>query len=43
MDGLTPSSVDDLPQPGELVADEPFWRIRRQAWTGKRLRICACG
>src|SRR6478609_3486551 len=26
MDGLTPASVDDLPQLGELVADEPFWR-----------------
>jgi hypothetical protein len=28
MDGLTPASVDDLPQLGELVADEPFWRYR---------------
>src|SRR5207247_575322 len=26
MDGLTPASGDDLPQLGELVADEPFWR-----------------
>jgi len=26
MDGLTPASVDDLPQLGDLVADEPFWR-----------------
>jgi hypothetical protein len=26
MDGLTPASVGDLPQLGELVADEPFWR-----------------
>ena len=26
MDGLTPAFVDDLPQLGELVADEPFWR-----------------
>jgi hypothetical protein len=26
MDGLTPASVDDLPQLGELVTDEPFWR-----------------
>jgi hypothetical protein len=28
MDGLTPASVDDLPQLGDLVADEPFWRYR---------------
>jgi hypothetical protein len=28
MDGLTPASVDDLPQLGELVADEPFWRYQ---------------
>ena len=28
MDGLTPASVDDLRQLGELVADEPFWRYR---------------
>ena len=26
MDGLTPASADDLPQLGELAADEPFWR-----------------
>jgi hypothetical protein len=26
MDGLTPACADDLPQLGELVADEPFWR-----------------
>ena len=28
MDGLTPALVDDLPQLGELVVDEPFWRYR---------------
>jgi hypothetical protein len=28
MDGLTPASVDDLPQLGKLAADEPFWRYR---------------
>ena len=28
MDGLTPASVEDLPQLGDLVADEPFWRYR---------------
>ena len=28
MDGLTPASVDDLPQLGDLVADEPFWRYQ---------------
>jgi hypothetical protein len=28
MDGLTPAFVDDLPQLGELAADEPFWRYR---------------
>ena len=28
MDGLTPASADDLPQLGDLVADEPFWRYR---------------
>jgi hypothetical protein len=26
MDDLTPASADDLPQLGELLADEPFWR-----------------
>jgi hypothetical protein len=26
MDGLTPASADDLPQLGDLVADEPFWQ-----------------
>ena len=26
MDGLTPALAHDLPQLGELVADEPFWR-----------------
>jgi len=26
MDGLTPASAEDLPQLGDLVADEPFWR-----------------
>jgi hypothetical protein len=26
MDGLTPASLEDLPQLGDLVADEPFWR-----------------
>jgi hypothetical protein len=26
MDGVTPASVEDLPQLGDLVADEPFWR-----------------
>jgi hypothetical protein len=26
MDGLTPASADDLPQLGDLVTDEPFWR-----------------
>jgi hypothetical protein len=26
MEGLTPASADDLPQLGELIADDPFWR-----------------
>ena len=26
MEALTPASAQDLPPPGELVADEPFWR-----------------
>src|SRR6516165_9529198 len=26
MDGLTPALADDLPELGDLVADEPFWR-----------------
>src|SRR5437899_593920 len=26
MDSLTPASADELPQLGDLIADEPFWR-----------------
>jgi hypothetical protein len=26
VDGLTPASADDLPPPGELIADDSFWR-----------------
>ena len=30
MEGLTPASPDDLPPPGDLVVDEPFWQ--HPAW-----------
>ena len=30
MEGLTPASADDLPQLGELLVDDPFWRF--PAW-----------
>ena len=43
MDGLTPASADDLPQLGDLVADEPFWRFRWHSWTGKLVVICVVG
>lgn len=26
MEALTPTSADDLPPPGEPIADDPFWR-----------------
>jgi hypothetical protein len=43
MDGLTPASADDLPQPGTWSPTSRSGGIRRAARAGKRLRICACG